>query len=78
MPVSPILFIGVWLLICLAAFAVGLRFYRMTEPKGGVTVEQARRFGRLMMMAASALVLFVIAAFVHGDLNVIKTAKVFQ
>jgi len=32
--------------------------------------EQARRFGRLLMMAATAMLLFLVAAIVHGDLKV--------
>jgi hypothetical protein len=57
-------------LVCVAAFALGLRAYRTTEPGDGVTVEQARRFGRLTMMAATALLLFLVAIIVRGELKV--------
>ena len=57
-------------LICLAAFAVGWRAYRAASPRDGVSVEQARRFGRLLMMAATALLLFLVAVIVRGDLKV--------
>ena len=72
MPVSPLLFLGLWLLVCAAAFAVGLRFYRMAEPRGGIGVDQARRFGRLMMMASTAMLLFAGAAWLHGDLKAVR------
>jgi hypothetical protein len=55
-----------------------LRFYRMTEPPGGTSVEQARRFGRLLMMASTGLLLFLIAIIVHGDLRLIPAAKVIR
>lgn len=77
MPVSALVFIAVWLLVCVAAFLFGLSFYRMKEPRDDVSVAQARRFGRLLMMAASAMVLFAVAAFFHGDLG-IKATKVLR
>ena len=73
MPVNPLIFVSLWALVCAGAFAVGLRFYRMTEPPSdSVTVEQARRFGRLMMMSATAMLLFLGAAWLHGDLKVMR------
>ena len=72
MPVNPLVFLALWVLVCVAAFAVGLRFYRMTEPKGEITVDHGRRFGRLMMMAATAMLLFAGALYVHGDLKDIR------
>ena len=68
----PLLFIGLWVLVCVAAFAIGLRFVRMTEPRGDISVDQARRFGRLMMMAATAMLLFLGAAWFHGDLKGVR------
>jgi hypothetical protein len=76
--VTPFVFIGLWLLVCVAAFLVGLRFYRTKEPADDISVAQARRFGRLLMMAASAMVLFAVAAFFHGDLAGLKAAKVLR
>jgi uncharacterized membrane protein SpoIIM required for sporulation len=76
--VNPLIFIAAWLLVCVAAFLVGLRFYRTKEPNGDISVAQARRFGRLLMMAASAMVLFAVAAFFHGDLAGLKAAKVLR
>jgi hypothetical protein len=55
-------------LVCVGAFLVGYRFFRMAEPPGGATVEQVRRFGRLLMMAATAMLLFLVAIIIHGDL----------
>ena len=57
-------------LVCAAAFGMGLRAYRTTEPREGVTVEQARRFGRLLMMGSTALLLFLVAVIVRGELKV--------
>jgi cytochrome bd-type quinol oxidase subunit 1 len=57
-------------LVCAAAFAMGLRAYRTADPREGVTVDQARRFGRLMMMTSTTLLLFLIAIIAHGDLKV--------
>lgn len=74
MPVSPLLFAFLFGLMCLAAFLVGLRFFRMAEAPSGTTVEQVRRFGRLMMMASTAMLLFLIAVIVHGDLP-LRAAK---
>ena len=65
---SPLVFVAVWALVCAAAFALGLRFYRSTGPRGAVTVEQAKRFGRLLMMAATAMLLFLGAIWLRGEL----------
>lgn len=64
--------------VCVGGFLVGLRFTRMTEAPSGATVEQARRFGRLMMMASTGLLLFLIAVIVHGDLRIIPPGKVIR
>jgi len=69
-PVSTLVFAILFGLVCVAAFAVGLRFFRMTEPPEGATVEQVRRFGRLLMMGATAMLLFLGAVIVHGDLPI--------
>ena len=71
---NPLIFIGFWVLICVGAFLVGLRFFRMTEPRGEITPEQAQRFGRLLMMASTAMLLFIGAAWLHGDLKNIRAA----
>jgi hypothetical protein len=70
LPVTPLIFAILFGLVCAGAFAVGLKFYRMTEPPAGATVEQVRRFGRLMMMAATAMLLFLGAVIAHGDFKV--------
>ena len=57
-------------LICAASFAMGLRFYRTAEPRGEITVEQSRRFGRLLMMGSTAMLLFLVAIIVRGELKV--------
>jgi hypothetical protein len=66
---NPLVFIALWVAMCAAAFVTGLRFFRTTEPRDGVAVDQARRFGRLLMMAATAMLLFLGAAWLHGDLE---------
>ena len=64
---SPLVFAILWALVSAGAFLVGLRCTRMAEPPHGTTVEQARRFGRLLMMGATALLLFLVAAVVRGE-----------
>lgn len=54
-------------LVCAGAFLIGLRFFRMTQPPAGATVEQVRRFGRLLMMAATAMLLFLVVVIIRGD-----------
>jgi uncharacterized membrane protein SpoIIM required for sporulation len=66
---NPLLFLSLWLLFCAGAFAVGLRFYRMTEPPEGTSLDHTRRFGRLLMMGSVAMILFAGAAWWHGDLK---------
>jgi uncharacterized membrane protein SpoIIM required for sporulation len=68
--VTPLVVAIAFGLVCAAAFALGWRAYRTADPREGVTVEQAQRFGRLLMMAATAMLLFLVAAIVHGDLKV--------
>ena len=70
MPVTPLLVAILFGLICAGAFAFGLKFFRMSEPQGDITVEQARRFGRLMMMSSTAMFLFLVVLIVRGDLPV--------
>ena len=70
MSVIPLVFAILFAAICVAAFLVGFRFYRMAEPPAGATVEQIRRFGRLMMMGATMMLVFLVAVIVHGDLPV--------
>jgi hypothetical protein len=69
-PVSPLIFAVLFAAVCAGMFLVGLRFYRLPEPPQGASIEQVRRFGRLMMMAATAMLLFLGAVIVHGDLKV--------
>ena len=77
-PVSPLTFAILFALVCAAAFLVGLRFFRMTNPPSGTTVEHVRRFGRLLMMASVAMFLFLIAVIVHGDLRVMQAGKIIR
>jgi hypothetical protein len=68
--VSPLIFAILFALICVAMLVIGLRFFRMAEPPEGASLDQVRRFGRLMMMAATAMLLFLGAVIIHGDLKV--------
>ena len=70
MPVSPLVVAILFGLLSAGAFAVGYIAYRATDPREGVTVDQSRRFGRLMMMAATALLLVLVAVIVRGDFKV--------
>ena len=67
MPVSPLTVAIGFAVICAAMFVLGLRAFRAADPPSGTTVEQAKRFGRLMMMGATAMFLFLVAVIVHGD-----------
>ncbi|HKX93033.1 MAG TPA: hypothetical protein VJM15_11500 [Sphingomicrobium sp.] len=67
---SPLLVAILFALVCAAAFGVGLRAWRASAPRDGVTVEQSKRFGRLLMMAATAMLLFLVAVIVRGELKV--------
>jgi hypothetical protein len=69
-PVSPLVVVILFGLVCAGAFAAGLKAYRATEPRDGVSVEQMRRFGRLLMMGATAMLLFLVAIIVRGELKV--------
>ena len=66
---SPVVFVALYALACAGAFALGLRFFRASEERPGVTADQSRRFGRLLMMAATALLILPVAAWLHGDLK---------
>jgi hypothetical protein len=66
---SPLLFLALYALACAGTFALGLKFFRASEEKPGVSLDQSRRFGRLLMMAATALLIFPIALWFHGDLK---------
>ena len=78
MSVNPLVVSILFALVCVAAFLMGFRVYRTTTPPEGTTVEQARRFGRLLMMASVGLFLFLVASIVHGDLGVIRAAKAIR
>ena len=69
MPVSPLVFAILFALVCAGMFLLGLRAFRMAEPRDGATVEQVRRFGRLLMMASTAMLIFLVAIVIHGDLK---------
>ena len=69
MSTSPLAFVALYVLAGIGAFLLGLRFTRAKAANGDVTVEQARRFGRLLMMAATAMLLFLVAIWAHGDLK---------
>jgi len=68
-PISSLTFAILFGLTCVAVVLVGLRFFRMAEPPAGASVEQVRRFGRLMMMAGTAMLVFLVAVIAHGDLK---------
>ena len=66
---SPLVFAILFALVCVGMFLLGLRVFRMAEPRDGATVEQVRRFGRLLMMASTAMLIFLVAIVIHGDLK---------
>ena len=78
MSMNPTFVAALFAFLCVAAFLIGLRFYRMAEPPEGTTVQQARRFGRLLMMASVAMFLFLIGVIAHGDFGVIREAKAIR
>ena len=67
---SPLVVAILFGLVSAGTFALGLRAYRTVTPREGVTVEQSQRFGRLMMMGSTALLLFLVAVIVRGELKV--------
>ena len=67
---SPLAVVILFGSVCAAMFAAGLSFYRSTEPRGDVSVDQAKRFGRLLMMGATAMALFLVAILIRGELKV--------
>ena len=69
MSMSPLVFAILFALVCAGTFLLGLRAFRMAEPPSGATAEQVRRFGRLLMMAATAMLIFLVAIVIHGDLK---------
>jgi hypothetical protein len=75
---NPTFVAALFAFVCVAGFLVGLRFHRTTEAPSGATVEQTRRFGRLLMMASTGLLLFLVAVIVHGDLRLTSAAKVIR
>ena len=76
LPVNPAIVASLFAFVCVGGFFIGLRLYRLSEPPAGTTVEQARRFGRLLMMASTGLLLFLIAVIVHGDLRLVPASRV--
>ena len=70
---SALAFVILYVLIAAGAFALGLKYYRTAEPRGAISVDQARRFGRLLMMAATALIFFLVALWFRGDLKPLRS-----
>jgi hypothetical protein len=68
--VNPLAFAILFGLVCAGTFLMGLRAYRATDPREGVTVGQSRRFGRLLMMGSTAMLLFLVAIIVRGEFKV--------
>jgi uncharacterized membrane protein SpoIIM required for sporulation len=68
--VSPVVIVVAFALISAGAFAMGLRFYRADAPREGASVAQQQRFGRLLMMSSTAMILLLVAALVRGELKV--------
>jgi hypothetical protein len=66
---SPLVFLGLYALVCVGALVAGVRMSRGAPPEG-VTADQAKRFGRLLMMSATALLIIPAALWFHGDLKV--------
>ena len=69
LPVTTIVFLGLYALICVGAAYAGYRMFHGSNPPEGVTPEQAKRFGRLLMMSATMLLIVPVAFWVHGDLK---------
>ena len=69
---TPSLFSFLFALVCVAAFLVGLKFFRTAEPREGASLEQTRRFGRLLMMVSTAMLLFLGIALYRGELGALR------
>ena len=66
---SPLVFLGLYALICVGAAYAGYRMYHGSTAPEGVTPDQAKRFGRLLMMSATMLLIVPAALWFHGDLK---------
>jgi len=66
------------LLLLAAAFLVGLRIFRETQPKGAVEDEQTLQLQRFANAASIGLVGLLIAVIVGFNLGMFDTAKVIQ
>lgn len=66
---TELVFVILYAVVCLAALVAGYRMMHTATPPEGVSPEQAKRFGRLLMMAATALLILPVAGWFHGDLK---------
>jgi len=66
---STSVFLGLYVLVCVGAAYAGYRMFHGSTPPEGVTPDQAKRFGRLLMMSATMLLIVPAALWFHGDLK---------
>ena len=66
------------LLLLAAAFLVGLRIFRETQPKGAAEDEQTLQLQRFAKAASIGLVVLLIAVIVGFNFGMFDTAKVIQ
>ena len=66
---STSVFLGLYVLVCVGAAYAGYRMFHGSIPPEGVTPDQAKRFGRLLMMSATMLLIVPAALWFHGDLK---------
>jgi hypothetical protein len=77
LPGTSLSFVHILLLLA-AAFLVGLRIFRETQPKGRVEDEQAQQLSRFAKAASIALAVLVIAVIVGLNLRMFHAVKVMQ
>jgi len=77
LPGTSLSFVHILLLLA-AAFLVGLRIYRETQPKGVVEDEQTQQISRFAKVTSVALVALLIAVIVGLNLRMFHVVKVMQ
>jgi hypothetical protein len=66
------------LLVAAAAFLIGARLFRETQPKAAAEDEDVRQLQRFASIAAIGIVILMLAVLVGLDLGVFRVARIIQ